>query len=175
MSRTVKTIFTLSILLNILLITVSAGMYHKRMHPRFGPDKDMRQELSEDSRQLIRESFMSTKDQLKPVFEELRTAKDGMEEVLQADVFNEADFDAAADRLMDARDQLSRKMAENSKNFLGKLPPEDRKAMAKHMVKKMSGHGRGGPKGDRDRDGPNGKSRERFGHKMPPEEEPDRP
>lgn len=139
MSRKLKIIFTASILLNILLIGVGAGWYHKKSH--YWPGGYERPKISDESREAIRSNFKQARSEMKPIFEEMRAAKTQMENVLSAPEFDEAAYDAAAKKLLDTRDKLSRTMAGSAKNFLEDLPPEDRKAMAKHMAEKMGGGG----------------------------------
>ncbi len=138
MSRTLKVIFTVSILLNILLIGAGVGWYHKKSQ---WPGGYERPKISDESREAIRSSFRQARSEMKPIFEEMRAAKAGMEEVLSAPEFDEVAYDAAAKKLLDTRDKLSKAMANNAKNFLEDLPPEDRKAMARHMAEKMGGGG----------------------------------
>lgn len=139
MSRGLKIIFTLSVLLNILLIGAGLGWHHKRSH--HWPGKDVRSEISEESRAVMKQNFKNAKAQYKPIFEEMREDKKAVQAVLEADEFDEAAYDSAVDELLSTRDKLSRTMSGQAKNFLRDLPPEDRKAMAEHMVQKMSGHG----------------------------------
>ncbi|MEM6780521.1 MAG: periplasmic heavy metal sensor [Pseudomonadota bacterium] len=139
MSRTLKIIFTVSIILNIVLITAAVGYVHKRMQYGYGADKY--QELSEEGRTLIQENFKERRKTMRPVFNDVRKAKAEMEAVLSADIFDEQAYDAAAKNLLDVRDGMSRSMSENAKTFLKELSVEDRKAMAKQMTKRLSGHG----------------------------------
>lgn len=140
MSRTLKIIFTLSILLNIALLAAGGGMIHKKMKYGYGPERDMRSELSDESRELIRSTFRGAREEFKPKFEEMSEAKARMEGILKAETFDEQAYNNAAKELRDLEYEMSEMKAEKAKDFLTVLPIDDRKAMAEHMARKMAGH-----------------------------------
>lgn len=143
MSRRIKIIFTLSLLLNLVLIGVGAGAYHKMSRFWWG-GKDMRPEVSASTQQVIRTNFRQAWEDMKPLVEQARQKREAVETIIAADVFDAAAYDAAVQDLLRQRAEISALKAQNTKNFLSQIPAEDRKKMAGHLARRLEGRGHPG-------------------------------
>ena len=131
MNRSMKIIFTLSLLLNVLLIGVVGGAAYKRWQG--APHAAHR--AAQDpafSHKMGRAMAESRKGQ-EGLFREMRAARKEMYEVLGADTFDEAAFMAASDKMrkvqaqmFDARNDVTLKMARE-------MSAAERKELAAHL------------------------------------------
>lgn len=138
MRKRIKVIFTVSILANILLLGTVVGMaIDKHNH---APFEEAKEDLSPEGQKLVAESFQDAKKNKDMVllFKEAGDARRYITRVMMAEKFDESTFDAAFKRLRKSQDQITDRKTKASKELMGKLSPEDRKAFAEHMARSFS-------------------------------------
>ncbi len=150
MSRRLKIIFTLSVLLNVLLIGVVAGSCYKRMdgprHFAYGSDPQFNHKMAK--------AMMEARKGQESFFKDMKDAKKELVEVLAAPDFSEEAFLAASAKVEQAQQALFKARNDATLKMAQEMTPEERQQMAKHMQAMSERHGRKG--GFRDRDGSRG-------------------
>lgn len=135
MSKRIKVIFTLSILLNIVLICAGAAMLC-----RLGPEIPMPDGMSPEGRQFISRTYKEGRAEIKPLFKEMKARRAEVEEILTADTFDVAAYDAAVAKMLKARGAVAAKKAETMGRALGDLPAADRRKFARRILDSLEGH-----------------------------------
>jgi uncharacterized membrane protein len=135
MSRKQKSIFTVSILLNIVFLGMIAAFYF--CAPSFvwqrGPVPAVAG-ISPEARALVRETFHSAGDEMRGKFREAREARGEVLEVLSADTFDPAAYDAASARLSAVKQDLAAAKARVTRELAEKLPAADRRKIARGLA-----------------------------------------
>ena len=143
MKKSVKTIFTLSIILNLLLLgTVGGHIYRHTTEP--GSWHQIKETLAPETKKVMRETFK--RSEMFSMFREVRKKRSEIEKVLTAEEFDPAAYDIIAQEIQELNIRFSAKRLEHIKEVASKLPQEERKKLAKHAVSKLfgkSGHRKG--------------------------------
>ena len=92
MSQKLKLFFTISVLLNLLLIGTLAGFLF-RCNYHGGPSPAEMTKLSPEGKALMTESFQKSHDEMGDVFDQARAARADVITILQADTFDKKAFD----------------------------------------------------------------------------------
>lgn len=162
MSKTIKVIFTLSILLNIALLGVVAGMAAKRLHdPSWN---EIKAQLKPETQALMRQTFVAKRDKIWTTIRTMKEKKKQMEDILGAPEFDAAAFDAAVKDWQAFHAVTTKGKMETFSGVLQQLPQEERKKLAGHFVNMITGqrHSKGdGEKSFRDKMN----ERQESGHK----------
>lgn len=129
MNRHLKIIFTLSILLNVLLIGVVAGAAYKRMDgpPRFEESRDPA------FNHKMAKAMMEARKGQEALFRQMRAARNDMNDALAADVFDEAAFDAASERLYKVQADMFRARNEATLKMAREMDAAERKELVAHF------------------------------------------
>lgn len=129
MSRRLKIIFTLSVLLNVLLIGVVAGACYKRMDgpPRFGDSRDPQ------FNHKMAKAMMDARKGQEALFKDMKDAKKELVNVLAAPDFSEEAFLAASAKVEQAQEALSKARNEATLKMAKEMTLAERQQMAKHM------------------------------------------
>lgn len=137
MNKNLKLFFTLSVLLNVLLIGISGGM---AMHRPGGPRWDAVQEgLSPETRQKMAQEFQQAHKDIRPLADKAKAAREEIVKALSNEQFNEQEFDGAITGLQKAqRDIMDYKIAA-TKRIAAELPVEERKKLADHFARSFGG------------------------------------
>lgn len=135
MTRRMKLVFTLSFLLNIVLIGAGAGLYY-----RYHEDGPMPPDMSPKAREFLSGTYKSGREEMKPLIDEIKERRGRVEDILTAETFDRAAYDAAVASLLDQRDVIGRKKADIMGRALADLPAEDRRAFARQIVEGLTGH-----------------------------------
>ncbi len=157
MNRHLKIFFTLSLLLNITLIGVVAGAAYKRWDddgPRFSESRDPQ------FNHKMAKSMMEARKGQEPLFKEMRAAKGEINKVLAADMFDEAAFHAASEKMYAAQAAMFKARNEAMLNMAKDMSAEERKELAAHMKAMSERHEKHGGK----REG----ARKDNAHQLPP-------
>ncbi len=139
MSRTIKTFFMLSMLLNIALIGLIGGHIYKRWNKYHAPAQSTLEQFSPETRNLVGRTLQNSFKDMQPLGDEMRKKRASLLEILTADEFDEAAFDKVTQELDDIRVQMKDLKIETTKELAKTLPPEERKAFAKRMAKMVGG------------------------------------
>lgn len=141
MSKRIKIIFTVSILFNILFLALSAGAAYKFSLRADKPFIEVRANLSDDARQALRSKMRDGVKAHKDHQKKVRQYQQGMEDILMADTFDREAYMRVAQKLSEFNAQRSQDRIEKTADLMETLSVEDRKAMAKHISKRLSGGG----------------------------------
>lgn len=135
MSKRIKIIFTLSVLLNIVLVCAGVAMLC-----RFGPEIPMPGGMSPEGRQFISRTYKEGRAEIKPLFKEMKARRAEVEDILTADTFDAGAYDVAVAKMLAARGAVAAKKAETMGRALGELPVEDRRKFARRILDSLEGH-----------------------------------
>lgn len=129
MNKRMKVIFTLSVVLNVLLIGVVAGHIGQKykQSPWEGAS------LSEEGQQKARAAF----HEFTPLKKDIWAKKREMNDLLLAGEFDEAAYDALALEAAQLKQEMDLKRSAAMKGVLIDLSPEERKAFIEHMSKRI--------------------------------------
>lgn len=129
MSKRMKLIFTISILLNIILVGVGAGMFY-----RYCQDIPIPGTMSPDARNFVARTYQNGREEVKPLIEEVKTRRKTVETILQSDDFDRKAYDAAVDDLLETQGKIARHRADTMGKALTDLTAEDRKKFSKEII-----------------------------------------
>lgn len=148
MNKKMKIIFTLSLVINILLLGMLGGQVYRMKHGGHGSWGDLREKLTPETRALMKQTFKEKKPEIFAIFKEVREKKNALIEVFSAEVFDPVAYDAAARDLQQLGIKIANHKLETFKELGGQLPQEDRKVLAQKLVSTVLGrHGRKGKLG----------------------------
>ncbi len=137
MSKRIKLMFTVSVLLNVLLVGLGGGVAYK--HWAAHPWKQDRQELSPEARHIVGRNLQGAFREIKPLGDEARKARAALIKVLSAEDFDADRYDEAALRLSVAKEKMRAKKVEVTKVIASQLSAEERGQMAERMTKMIGG------------------------------------
>lgn len=138
MKRSMKLILTGSLALNVLLLGLMGGHSFQRWQDK--PWSDVRETMSPESKNVMARTFQSNMPKMKPLMEEAKSARDALMEVLAAEEFDGAAYDAASAALVASKADITALKVETTKTLAENLPPEDRIKMAGKMADMCLGH-----------------------------------
>lgn len=138
MSRIVKVVFTLSILLNLVLAGVIAGavMHKIQSHPLRQAAKD----FSPESQNLIARNFQDARRDMRDTFRELRSAVYRIDETMQAKTFDPEEFNRAAEKLSDIQGRMLERRLDIIRELGTALPPEEREKLGMKLLRRLRDH-----------------------------------
>jgi uncharacterized membrane protein len=139
MKKRIKAILTISILANVLLAGTLAGMVmdkHRDM-----PWEKTKRDLTPESQELVSKMFQNTWKDMGPVIRQSMDNRKYLADVVRADEFDPAAFDAAVKRLRGVQDLIAEKKIKSTKELLTKLPDEDRKKLAEQVANSFTWKG----------------------------------
>lgn len=135
MSKRMKVIFTLSLIANILMIAVGAGLFY-----RFTKDQvPIAGDMSPEARHFVARTFQEGREKVKPLFEQVKQQRPKVEAIILADEFDRAAYDREVDKMLDIRDQISRERASVMGEALADLPQADREKFARRALDGLEG------------------------------------
>lgn len=129
MSKRMKLIFTVSILLNIVLIGVGAGMFY-----RYCQDIPIPGTMSPDARNFVARTYQNGREEVKPLITEVKARRQKVEDILESDNFDRKSYDAAVDDLLETQGKIARHRADTMGKALNELSPEDRQKFSKEII-----------------------------------------
>lgn len=148
MSKKMKIIFTLSVILNVLLIGWAAGeAVHKfRKHD---PVQKIARDMSPEGRHIVAKTMQSAFREGRGKMRDMRKAKKEIKQILTAEEFDAEAFEIAAEKMHAMFAEMGKKRVEVTKQLAMQLSKEDRETLADGFSKGF--HGRGHNKGDKPR------------------------
>ena len=132
MSRNVKILFTLSVIVNVILLGVAGGYVMRDMGK--GPWEEASQELSPESRAMVSQMFEKMHADAKPIMEDMKEARQDLKNVMMKQDFDPKKFDECIDRMRDLRLKMGQKFAATTKEVAMSLPPMERQRMAEKFL-----------------------------------------
>ena len=154
MSKGLKTIFIVSILLNVLFIGILIGHFSKRASIRSMMKEDMAEtirNLPEEKQELILSSMKKLRSKTHETKMKTDRARKGLMETLTAAEFNPEHFDKEVEELHALFGVLTRDMASTIVELAANLDRKERKALAAFIEKAHRHRRHGGPPGMRHR------------------------
>ncbi|MCB1592829.1 MAG: periplasmic heavy metal sensor [Alphaproteobacteria bacterium] len=140
MSRKMKVIFTLSLLVNLLLGGLVLGHHFHRQKW----SAQFEEGLSPQGQETVRAAFMEGRKDFWPMVREMKGAKDGLVDAINKPVLDEGAYDTAVEnmkgsllKLMDHRFATMKRIVQNPN-----LSQEDRVRFANKFVRLVQGFGK---------------------------------
>lgn len=144
MSKTVKIIFTLSIILNIALLAGGAGWMWKMC----GHDKPFA-DASSETRAAFKQEFEELRPEMRKDIQSVRDAKVELEKIIIAEEFNRPAFDAEVANVMGVRNRMAERFSKVTGTVLEDLPQAERAKIAPKILAGLTKgphHRKGGKK-----------------------------
>lgn len=137
MTKHIKIIFTLSILLNLILIgTIGAHNFKKYQRDDFPAMSEKTRELIEGNLKLSRADRQEKKD-------EMRAQRDNLKRIVTAQDFDLAAYNKAINQMLESRHEGAKQKAAAIGKVLSELPYAERIEFSEHMMRQISDEGRG--------------------------------
>ncbi|MCB1783638.1 MAG: periplasmic heavy metal sensor [Alphaproteobacteria bacterium] len=160
LSKRVRVVFTLSVLLNVLLLGLAAGQGYKMMMDEPKPWDEVKENLAPETRDLLKSTLRARIGEIKPVFQSMREQKKALEAVLMADTFDSDAFEAVAKNIRGLEEKIDDHKLETVRALASQLPAVERRKMAKRFVQVLT---EGGSRGKKHGDHSNGGDERRDG------------
>ncbi|MCB1681518.1 MAG: periplasmic heavy metal sensor [Rhodospirillales bacterium] len=141
MSKKMKILFTLSVLVNLLLAGLIIGHSAKRWHHGW-PPQPYTESLSGGSADLIRQAFNDERKGFLPLIEEMRGVKAEMMAAVSGEQFDEEAFDSATLKMKDTMEKMTTQRFALLKSLAGQLPKDDRVKFTDKFVRFIQGYGK---------------------------------
>lgn len=164
MSRRIKVIFTLSVLLNILMAGAIGGHFFKRAQWM----AHFEEGLSPAAVATARGVFAEGRKDIWPMIKDMRDTKQELMAAIKGPEFDEGAFDKAAEKVRAGVIKLTDRRLAMLKKIVRDLPAEERAGVAGKFVRFIYGFGKGPGKGGKER-GPEDRP---FGGMMPHKDRP---
>lgn len=148
MTKPIKIIFTLSLLLNLALVGVSAGCIWKKAHHRM-PFAN----TAPETQALFKETFAQNRERMRADIDAIRASRGALESIITAEPFDRAAYDTEVGKVLSVREGMNARRAEILGGVLEQLPQAEREKIVKKIVSKLTDdkpHGHRGkrPSGD---------------------------
>ncbi len=138
MNKKMKIILILSVLLNMLFIGLVIG----HMTHRFGPEEFMRwrtmrfaRRLSPEKRTLFMETLKKVYRDNEGIHEKIREGRKRIVSILSAPEFDEKAYQEEVEKMHRLRGLMMQRLADATKELAKAFTPEERKALAAHLLK----------------------------------------
>ena len=135
MTKTMKIIFTLSILINLVLIGVVGGSFYKH-HKKYA--HPIPKELSAESRAELEDDMKASREKMRAQFKELKKYHGELRSVVTAEEFDIDAYNESVDRILDTKDEMGKQKAEMMGNILSKLSLEERRKVSERFLKSFT-------------------------------------
>jgi uncharacterized membrane protein len=133
MNRTLKLLFLVSIILNVLLVGVLMGQLPRRIETGSFREQRIEQalrDLPDPVQTRLREKFKQMRAASDPLREQLRGAREETLGILSAEPFDEAAYDRQVSKIGELQLQMLKKMGQVVKEIAKELPAEERRIFA---------------------------------------------
>ena len=133
MNRTLKLLFLVSIILNVLLVGVLMGQLPSRLERGSFREQRMEQalkDLPQATQTRLREKFKQMRAAGDPLRDQLRAAREETLGILSAESFDEAAYDRQVSKIDELQLQRFKKIGLVVKEIAKALPPEERRIFA---------------------------------------------
>ncbi len=150
MSKRMKVILTISLLLNILLIGVLGGHAYRTHSDERKGFHELKASLSDETQKMLKDEMYARKDKIKSMKRQMKAFIGEFERISTQDTFDVAAYDAFSKRFIEFDGEVTRRRLEMFKDMALVLSVEERRTFSKMMSKKimgryMRGHDRYGP------------------------------
>lgn len=141
MSKKLKLILTVSIILNIIFISTGLGFFaQSMMHKRgFHKHPEWFQDMRPETRELFKTQMHESRSTFKDNIQHIRSLRQDMANIIGAQAFDEDAFRSKAKEIEDIKEGLSANKIENTISLIKEMSQEERMAFSKGFIKeKMS-------------------------------------
>lgn len=133
MSKSIKIIFTLSLLLNLVLVGVSVGCFWKR-HDHKMPFS----EASEATHAQFRAAFENNRANMRADIDTIRASRTTLESIIAAEPFDRGAYNVEIQNVLNVRDRMGQRRATILGDVLENLPADERAKIAKKITSKLT-------------------------------------
>lgn len=141
MTTGLRVIFTVSVIMNVLLMGAAAGFFVQRWS--VSPSWEItREALSPESRNIVARVFQKFHRDVKEDVGAVRSARKEMVQILKAESFDEAAFDKVQAKMQKAQFKVMEQKALITKDLAMQLSGDDRQKLAENLVKALGGYER---------------------------------
>ncbi len=134
--NSVRAAFTISILLNLLLIGVVGGMALRQPQKSW---HEATKEMSPEAQHLMARTFQKSRRDMGAEIREMRAAKKALAKAVSAKEFDKKAYERAMKRLSVARAKMAEGRGEAIKELAAELPREERKKLAGRLTRPFGG------------------------------------
>jgi uncharacterized membrane protein len=152
MSRKMKTILTVSVILNVLLLGLSGGMLYKKWQWKSGRAHLAGADFAPDTRNVIARNFQAARNDMKDEFNKSRQIHKDLIDLLRAETIDEEAYAQKVKALDDIQGDLMVRRMEMLKDIALDLSPEERKKISKSFMKPYGPQGHHGDKQSKPKD-----------------------
>ncbi len=138
MSRRTKILFTLSILLNVLLLGAHAGMMVKRAYDN--PWSHAYSDLDPESQSIVAREFQVARKDMKQSRDDFRDARKAVTEILEVEILDKDAYEAALEKMQASQQKMMEKKMVMMREIMAKLPPEEREKLSHRMMRPFGKH-----------------------------------
>ena len=133
MNRTARTVFVISIILNVLMLGVILGQSPRRF--TLSPMRQQRLEqalknLPEAEQNRLRERFQKLRAAADPLFGQIRQAEDQAVDLLGRETFDETAYDSQVNKINEMRQSMTKQLAQVVKDATKDLSAAERRHFA---------------------------------------------
>ena len=141
MSKRMRAIFTVSVLLNVIFLGVAGGHVFKRWADN--PLHQMQEDMSPEARHIVARKMQAAFREGKDEMRQARNVKKEIQSILAAEDFDADAFDAQATKLHKIMSGMGQKRIAVTKELAEQLSAEDRKVLAERFTRGFRGHDKG--------------------------------
>lgn len=146
MNRTIKLILTVSLLMNVMLTGLGIGYVYKTWRYRM-PENAARAQMSAAARDRVEGAFDDMRRDMQATFVDMRAARKDMMDIMAAEPFDAAAYDAAWRKLSNLQAKMGKMRAETVRGLASELKPEDRRLLTRYVSGSFGKRRCGGAKG----------------------------
>jgi Spy/CpxP family protein refolding chaperone len=140
MNKNVKIFFTVSVLLNLLLIGLMAGQAYKTWADEPWRRGDITKKLSPEGQAIVKNLMREAVPRKDEHFQSMADMRAEMGTLLRADPFDPEAFDALTSRMVTLKTRMTRDRMGTTKEIALSLVPEDRKAFSESFMHMREKH-----------------------------------
>jgi len=135
MSKHMKLFFTVSIVLNLVLLGMMGG---GALHAHYEAEQKFDRKfggLPEDVKLKLKESFDEFREDIHASKEEAKAARQQLKDSMNGETFDEDLYDAASDKLNRLRYEMMQHKADRTKAILQDLPADQRRQLLGYLLR----------------------------------------
>lgn len=144
-TKAMKTIFTVSVVLNVLLLGAAGGLAYKHWNDK--PYRAIYAEMSPEARNIVARTMQNAFRDGREDMKQARAIKKDIRAILAAPEFDAEAFDAQAEKLHGIMSNMGHKRIAVTKDLAAQLSQQDRKVLAEKFSKGFRGYDKKGGKG----------------------------
>ena len=143
MSRNIKILLTVSIVLNVLLLGILIGLFsddfrdHKKMRADMHRSID---KLPKDKAKLVNKAMRSLHKETRKTRKQVKKTRNNINEILSAPVFDENAYNTEIENLQKLQSEIMEKFSSVTKDLALQLEQDERKVIAELLKKRTFKH-----------------------------------